>query len=155
MSFLAIVIIILLGVFLLLVEFLIIPGFTIFGVGGFVFILLGIGSSYYYHGIAAGNLTLLGAVVISLATIYFVFKQKTWKKMGLRANIESRNEPFETTLIHPGDFGKTITRLAPVGKAQVNNIICEAKSTGGFINENTDIEVIKVLNTQIIVKPIN
>jgi hypothetical protein len=35
----------------------------------------------------------------------------------------------------------------------VNGIICEAKSNAGFINENTDIEVFKVLNTQIIVKP--
>ena len=73
--------------------------------------------------------------------------------MGLRANIESRNEPFDTQKIKPGDIGKTITRLAPMGKALVNDITCEAKSTGTFINENTEIEVIKVLNTQIIVKP--
>ncbi len=75
--------------------------------------------------------------------------------MGLQTNIASRNEPFDTENIHPGDVGKTITRLAPIGKAMVNDIICEAKSTGGFINENTDIEVIKVLSTQIIVKPKN
>jgi len=155
MSLLAIIMIILLGIFLLLVEFLIIPGFTIFGIGGFVFILLGIGSSYYFHDVQTGHITLLSTVVVSLAVIYFVFKKKTWKNLGLQANINSRNEPFETEKIHPGDLGKTITRLAPVGKAQVNNIICEAKSTGGFIDENTEIEVVKVLSTQIIVKPIN
>jgi membrane-bound ClpP family serine protease len=155
MSLLAIIIIIILGIFLLLVEFLIIPGFTVFGIGGFLFIFLGIGSSYYYLGIQTGNITLLSTVVISLVTIYFVFKKKTWKKMGLKENIESRNEPFETGKIHPGDSGKTITRLAPMGKAQVNETICEAKSTGGFIDENTEIEVIKVLTTQIIVNPKN
>ncbi len=155
MSILAIIIIILLGIFLLLVEFLIIPGFTVFGVGGFLFILLGIGTSYYYHGVQAGNLTLLGTVIASFFTIYFIFKQKTWKKIGLQANIYSKNEPFESEKIHPGDGGKTITRLAPVGKAIVNDIICEAKSNSGFINENTNIEVVKVLNTQIIVKPKN
>jgi membrane-bound ClpP family serine protease len=155
MSLLAIIIIILLGIFLLLVEFLIIPGFTVFGVGGFLFIILGIGSSYYFHNIQTGNITLISTVVISLATIYFIFKQKTWNKMGLHATIVSRNEPFDTKNIHPGDVGKTITRLAPMGKAQINQIICEAKSTGGFINENTEIEVIKVLSTQIIVKPKN
>jgi membrane-bound ClpP family serine protease len=153
MSLLAIIIIILLGIFLLLVEFLLIPGFTVFGIGGFIFILLGIGSSYYFHGVPAGNFTLLGTVVLSLITIYFVFKGKTWKKIGLQANITSRHEPFNTESIHPGDPGKTVTRLAPIGKAMVNNIICEAKSSGGFINENTDIIVVKVLNTQIIVKP--
>src|SRR5665647_1261343 len=108
MSILAIIIIILLGIFLLLVEFLIIPGFTIFGIGGFLFIFLGIGSSYYFHSIQTGNITLLSTVVVSLAIIYFVFKQKTWRKMGLQANSDSRNEPFETDKIHQGDSGKTI-----------------------------------------------
>jgi membrane-bound ClpP family serine protease len=153
MSFFAIIIIILLGIFLLLVEFLIIPGFTIFGVGGFAFIILGIGSAYYFHNIQTGNYTLLGTVILSIATIYFIFKQKTWKNIGLNASINSKNEPFETDKVHQGDLGKTVTRLAPVGKVLVNGIICEAKSNAGFINENTDIEVFKVLNTQIIVKP--
>jgi len=155
MSFLAILLIIILGIFLLLLEFLVIPGVTIFGIGGFVLILLGIGSSYYFHGIAAGNYTLIGTVLVSLVTIYYIFKKKTWNRMGLQANINSRNEPFDTLRIHPGDHGKTITRLAPVGKAVVNEIICEAKSTGNFIDENTEIEVLQVLSTQIVVKPVN
>ena len=155
MSYLAIIIIIFLGILLLVIEFLIIPGFTVFGIGGFAFIIIGIGSAYYFHGIMAGNITLLGAVIASFITIYYIFKQKTWKKMGLKANIYSKNEPFETSRIHPGDHGKTITRLAPIGKAMVNDVTCEAKSTGNFIDENTDIEVVQVLSTQIIVKPIN
>jgi membrane-bound ClpP family serine protease len=75
--------------------------------------------------------------------------------MGLKTNIDSRVTPFETDRIHPGDHGKTITRLAPMGKAVVNEVVCEAKSTGNFIDENTEIEVLQVLSTQIIVKPIN
>jgi len=153
MSLFAIIVIIILGIFLLLVEFLIIPGFTVFGIGGFLFIFLGIGSAYYFHNVLTGNITLISTVAVSFATMYYVFKKKTWRNMGLKANIDSRHEPFNVLKIHPGDQGKTITRLAPVGKAQVNDIICEAKSTGGFIDENTEIEVIKVLNTQIIVKP--
>jgi len=155
MSIFAIIIIILLGIFLLLVEFLIIPGFTVFGVGGFLFIFLGVGSAYYFHDVLTGHITLAGTAVMSFATMYYVFKRKTWKNLGLKANINSRHQPFSVDSIHPGDSGKTITRLAPVGKAVVNDIICEAKSTGGFINENTEVEVLKVLNTQIIVKPKN
>ena len=155
MSLLAIIIIILLGIFLLLVEFLIIPGFTVFGIGGFLFIFLGIGSAYYFHGVLAGNIALMSTVVASFFTIYYVFKRKTWRTLGLKANSDSRNEPFNVEKIQAGDTGITVTRLAPVGKAQVNGIICEAKSTGGFLDENTEIEVLKVLNTQIIVKPKN
>ena len=155
MSLLAISIIIILGIFLLLVEFLIIPGFTVFGVAGFVFILLGIGSAYYFHNAVTGNITLAGTVLLSFRTMYYIFKRKTWRNMGLKANINSRHEPFKTGSIQEGDVGRTITRLNPIGKAQINDVICEAKSTGGFINENTEVEVIKVLNTQIIVKPKN
>jgi len=153
MSLLAIIVIILLGIFLLLIEFLVIPGFTVFGIAGFLFIFLGIGSAYYFHNVITGHITLSATVVASFGVMYYIFKRKTWKHLGLKANIESRNEPFKVELIRPGDLGKTITRLAPMGKAQVNDVVCEAKSTGGFINENTEIEVIKVLNTQIIVKP--
>jgi membrane-bound ClpP family serine protease len=155
MSLLAIILIILLGIFLLLIEFLIIPGFTVFGIGGFLFIFLGIGSSYYFHNVQTGNITLISTVTVSIAVMYYLFKRKTWQNMGLKTNIESRNEPFNVEMIHPGDSGMTITRLAPMGKAQINDIICEAKSTGGFIDENTEIEVIKVLSTQIVVKPKN
>jgi membrane-bound ClpP family serine protease len=152
MSLFAIIIIIILGIFLLLVEFLIIPGFTVFGIGGFVFILIGIGSSYYYHGVLAGNLTLAGAVIGSLCSIYLVFKKKTWKKIGLDAQIVSKHEPFDSGVVHEGDTGLTITRLAPVGKVMVHNVICEAKSWEGIIDSHKEIEVIKVGPTQIIVK---
>jgi len=155
MSYLAIVIIILLGIFLLLLEFLVIPGITVFGIGGFLFILTGIGSAYYFHGPAAGHYTLAATVVFSVMSLYFTFKQKTWKKLGLKASIDSKVETFDTRMIQVGDKGKTVTRLAPMGKVEINRIICEAKSTGQFIHENTEVEVLEVLSTQIIVKPLN
>lgn len=155
MSLFAIAVIILLGIFLLFVEFLVIPGFTVFGIAGFLFIFLGVGSAYYFHDAVTGNITLVSTVLMSFASMYYIFKRKTWKNLGLKANIDGRHEPFNVSKIHPGDSGRTITRLAPIGKALVNDIVCEAKSTGGIINENTDIEVLKVLNTQIIVKTKN
>ena len=43
--------------------------------------------------------------------------------------------------------------MAPMGKVLVNNQSIEATSTGGFIDENTEIEVVKVLQNKLIVKP--
>jgi membrane-bound ClpP family serine protease len=153
MSLTAVIVIIILGIILLLLEFLIFPGVTVFGIGGFLFILFGIGTAYYYHGAQTGNYALLITVVLSVTIIFFLFKQKTWKKIGLESNITSHNVPFEAEKIHEGDSGKTITRMAPIGKIIVNDVICEGKSLSGFINENTDVVVVKVLKTQIIVKP--
>lgn len=152
MSLLAIVLVILLGIILLLLEFLVIPGVTVFGIAGFLCILFGIGASYYYHGVQTGNYTLLITVIASIITLFYVFKQKTWKKVGLKSNIDSRNKPYAVDQIHVGDIGITVTRLAPIGKVSVNDVICEGKSISGFIDENTDVVVVKVLETQIIVK---
>jgi len=152
MSVLAIVFVILLGIIFLLFEFLIFPGFTFFGIAGFLSMVFAIGSAYYYHGVQTGNYTLLATVIISVITLYFVFKQKTWKKIGLETSILSRNTPVNLSSLNKGDTGKTLTRLAPIGTVQVGDVICEAKSISGFIDENSDIEVLKVLETQIIVK---
>lgn len=152
MSLLAIILVILLGIFLLLLEFLIFPGFTVFGIGGFLSIIFGIWAAYHFHGAQTGNYAVLITVVLSIVTIFFVFKQKTWKKVGLKSNIVSRNVTFNHDQIHVGDAGRTITRLNPIGKVMVNDVICEGKSISGFIDENTDIIVVKVLTTQIIVK---
>jgi membrane-bound ClpP family serine protease len=46
--------------------------------------------------------------------------------------------------IHPGDEGITLSRLAPIGKANICDRVVEAKSTGDFIDENTAIRVIRV-----------
>lgn len=152
MSLMAVIIIIVLGIILLLLEFLIFPGVTVFGIGGFLFILFGIGAAYYYQGVQTGNYALLITIVLSLITIVFLFKQKVWKKVGLESSIVSRNVPYDIERIHEGDPGKTVTRLAPIGKVIVNDVICEGKSLSGFIDENMDIVVVKVLQTQIIVK---
>ncbi|MBN1158546.1 MAG: hypothetical protein JXA61_04135 [Bacteroidales bacterium] len=153
MSLLAIILVIVLGIILLLLEFLIFPGFTVFGISGFLAILFGIGSAYYFHGVQTGNYALLITAILSIITLFFVFKQKTWKKIGLESSIVSKNITFDPDQIHEGDSGKTVTRLNPVGKVMVNDVICEAKSISGFINENTEVVVVKVLTTQIIVKP--
>jgi membrane-bound ClpP family serine protease len=53
-----------------------------------------------------------------------------------------------------GDSGETITRLAPMGKIKVNDIVREAKSIDGYIDEHSPIEVVSVEGTSIKVKPI-
>ena len=85
MSLLAIIIIIILGIFLLLVEFLIIPGFTVFGIGGFVFIFLGIGSSYYFHSIQTGNITLIMHSSYFTRHHLFYFQAKNMEENGLKS----------------------------------------------------------------------
>ena len=154
MSIVAIILIILLGIILFVIEFLILPGITIAGIGGFILTGGGIFAAYYYKGPKTGSYILLGTIVFFLFVVYFMLKARTWNRAMLNTQIEGKVENLNTEgKIKVGDYGKTISRLAPMGKVLINDKIVEAKSIGGYINENTEIEVIKVNNTNIIVKP--
>lgn len=155
MSIIAIIFLILLGIVLCLIEFLLVPGVTIAGIGGALLMGGGVYMAYKVYGNTVGNYTLLGTLLFIFITIYFSLKSRTWKKFMLNSKIEGKARTISEDVIKKGDVGKTITRLAPIGKALVNGITIEAKSTGQFIDENTDIEVVKVLKSNIIVKPKN
>jgi len=155
MSIIAIIFLILLGIVLFLIEFLLIPGVTIAGIGGALLMGGGVYMAYKVYGNTVGNYTLLGTLLFIFLTIYFSLKSRTWKKFMLNSKIEGKARTISEDVIKKGDVGKTITRLAPIGKALVSGITIEAKSTGQFIDENTDIEVVKVLKSNIIVKPKN
>ena len=137
----------------MLVEFLIIPGVSVFGIAGFLCLIGGVIASYVFHGNTAGHITLAAAIIASVGAMLIAFRRKTWRKMGLGASIDSKVVAIESEKIKSGDTGKAITRLAPMGKVKVNDIVCEAKSISGYIHEDTEIEVIKVSQYQLIVKP--
>jgi membrane-bound ClpP family serine protease len=156
MSIGAIIFLIILGMVLLFVEFLIIPGITIAGIGGFLCLAAGIFAAYYGHGVQVGNITLVSTLVVVVLSIGLVLKSKTWKKVMLESNINGvAGDVIDDTTFKVGDHGKTVTRLAPIGKAMINDKMVEAKSITGFIDENTEIVIVKIQNTNVVVKPKN
>jgi membrane-bound ClpP family serine protease len=91
---------------------------------------------------------------ISIAFVYLV-KSKALDRIALKTNIDSTVAAKELPDISEGDKGITVSRLNPVGKVRVNNITMEAKTLGGFVDENTTVTVLKVLPTQLIVTTTN
>jgi len=155
MSILAIILLIILGIFLFIVEFLLIPGVTIAGIGGAILMAVAVYSAYKTHGSAVGNYTLLATLILSIGGFAYALRARTWRKLSLSKNIEGKVQVgLENDVIKEGDRGEALTRMAPVGKVLVNGIIVEGKSREGFLDQKTPIEVVKVLNTQVIVKPI-
>ncbi len=153
MTIFAIILLILLGLLLLLIEFVIIPGVTVAGIGGFLLLGASVYMAFTKYGTGAGFLTLAFVLVASPLLIYFLFKSKMGKKMVLESLVDGKVDAFDTENIRVGDTGKTIGRLAPSGKVRVNNEVVEAQSTGGYIDHNTDIRVLKILTNKIIVEP--
>lgn len=152
MTALAIVLLIVFGILLILLEFLVVPGITIAGIGGLLLLGGGVYMSYNTYGSTIGSYTLLATFIILLIILYYSLRSKTWNKLMLNKSIDSHVEEVEEEKIKKGDIGVTITRLAPIGKVSVNDVEVEGKSIDKFIDQDTEIEVIKVLKNQIIVK---
>ena len=146
---------IILGIFLFLVEFLLIPGVTIAGIGGLILIGAGIYLAFTNHGVTMGLITIGGTLVLSVVILAISLRSRTWKKVMLDTKIDSTShEALAEGAIKHGDKGETLTRLNPIGKVKVNDIVMEAKSITGYIDAHTEIEVIKSTGTQLIVKPV-
>lgn len=154
MSVTLIIILILLGIVLFLIEFLLVPGITVAGIGGAILMIGGVVLGYYFHGAATGNLILLTTTVLSVLTIYFVLKSRTWKKVMLDTKIDGKVNLLDrdSGKINVGDTGVTITRLNPMGKIKVNGEYYEAQAVNQLIDEKIPIVVTKISGNKIIVE---
>nr|WP_321486743.1 NfeD family protein [uncultured Draconibacterium sp.] len=155
MSILAIILLILLGLLLLLIEFAVIPGVTIAGIGGFLLLGGAVYVAFAEYGVLAGFITLAVVLICAPAMVYYFFKSRTGKKMILEKNIAGKIDLINREKIVVGKTGKSIGRLAPMGKIKVNGEIVEAQSTGAFIDHNTEIRILKIESNKVIVEPLN
>jgi len=151
MTWTLIIILILVGFLFLLLEILVLPGTNIAGILGFV--LIGIGVYFAFKiGTTEGVITLSASVVCSVAFLYIVLKSNTWKKLTLKSEIDSKVNVIDESKVKRGDAGITVSRLAPAGKAMINNEYFEVHTIGEFIDPDTDIVVTKVDFNKIYVK---
>lgn len=151
MSWLLIIMLIFLGVIFLLLEVLVIPGTTVAGIVGFAMIFVGLWQAYASKGIMEGHITLASTLVVTAVALYFSFKAGTWKRMALKTSIDSKMDQLEGIIIKEGDLGNTVSRLAPSGKAFINNEIVEVHTFGEFIDQEVEITVISVKDNKIFV----
>lgn len=152
MSWTILIILLLAGLVLLLLEMLVIPGATIFGLIGFVLMAVSVWQAYAAHGTPEGHFFLLGALIFTIVLLYFALKSKTWNRAMLGTEVNSRVNVIEESKVKAGDEGKTVSRLAPAGKAVINGEYYEVHSLGEYIEPNTAIEVLKIDFNKIIVK---
>lgn len=155
MGIAGIITILVLGILLLFLEFFVVPGITVAGIGGLILLVLGIYFSYANYGLPVGNYMLLGTFGAIGLVFYLAYRTGAWEKITLKSEVKSTSHADVNINIKVGDIGKTVSRLAPMGTIMVNNQLFEASSKGLFVDENTEIEVIKIMNNRIIVKPKN
>ena len=140
------------GVVFFLIELFFLPGISIAGIAGFLFVAGGVFYAYYYIGATAGHLSLAGSLVFIGISIWLFLRSKTLEKMSLKTDIDSKIEPLKGLEINVGDTGITSSRLAPMGKVKINGHIIEAKTSDDFIDQNEKIIVREVYKTNVLVE---
>lgn len=145
---------ILVGLVLIFVEILLIPGVGVAGILG----LLSMGGSCYYAfyeygSLTGGIVTAVNGLLLLLLAVY-VLRAKTWKRFTLNTNIDSKAVSTEQVLA-VGDRGKTVTRLAPMGAVRVGDNVIEVKALEGMIDPGVEVEVVLIEDNRIYVSPVN
>lgn len=143
------------GLALVVVEIIFVPGTTLVGVLGFVFMLVGVGLSFKYFGAEAGWITVGCTAVAGGVLLYYSFSSNVWGRFSLKSSSNSRVNEGELDQLQIGVEGKTVSALRPVGKAELNNKTFEVKTLGEYLDAGKRIRIIKILSNQIIVEPIN
>lgn len=137
--------IILLGVIFLLAEIFLLPGLTVSGIAGLVFLIGAVIYAYVYIGTVAGNFSLVISAFLVLGSFLYLVKSKSLRRISLNTNIDSKVDTSDLQKIKVGDIGTTQSRLNPIGKVYINDLIVEAKSIDGeMIEEEIEVIVKKV-----------
>ena len=87
-----------------------------------------------------------------MALTVWVLRAKTWRRMALETNIDSKAVSSEASVLALGDKGKTLSRLAPMGSARFGNSVIEVKALEGMIDPEKEIEVVLIEDGKIYVK---
>lgn len=153
METLVIAALIIVGLIFFLIEVFLVPGISIAGILSAISLIYACFYAFVNIGTTAGLITIgVSGFGVIAATIWFM-KSKTVDRLSLHKTLDFRIDPLKDTHIKVGDKGKTTTRLTLIGNADFNGNIIEVKSADGFIDEQCPIEVCRIQENTVYVKP--
>ncbi len=150
-----IIMLIVLGLILFFAELVILPGITVAAVGAFCCLVAAVAWSFAEYGLGTGFTTLAAVMLLIVVMLIIFLRPRTWNSVALKTEIsESIDIPIEE-LVTIDSCGKSLTRLAPMGKVLIEGRTYEAKTMGEYLDEGSIIKVIGYDNQNIIVESFN
>jgi len=147
-----IIVLILVGLLMMILEIIVIPGAGFAGIIGFILMAIAIWLAYSRQGVMAGNITLGATLAINVVGLILVLRSKTWKKAMLKTVNKGKVNTIKEGHLKVGDTGTTISRCAPMGKADFNNVYYEVSTLSEFIDQEQEIEILRISGNKIYIK---
>ncbi len=150
-----IIALLLIGLALIVVEVVFVPGTTFVGIIGVIFLGAAIMSSYRNYGDDVGFYVLLGTSAVTALALFFSFRSQAWSRFANKSSMNGKVNEGLTSSLALGDEGIATSTLKPMGKVQFRGKEYEAKSLGDYVDVGTKVIIVHLQENQIIVKPIN
>jgi len=148
-------ILILIGLILITLEVLFLPGLIV-GIFGGLLIVSAIVYSTVTFGFYAGIYTIILSILLSIFLFVLFKKLKVWDRFILKDehNVsKSKNENLITNDLVDKN-GIALTDLRPSGFILVDNKKLDAQSSGEFIPKNSKVEIVSIESFKITVKKV-
>lgn len=155
MIWIAIISLIIIGLALIVIELIFIPGTTIVGIIGLVCVIAGLIMSFNNYGSSVGWLTTGGTAIFASGVFIYSFRSGAWRRFALKQSIDSKVNQATPINVQVGDEGIAISTLRPIGKGEINGQVLEVQSFGELVPAESKVRVAKIEKRKVFVELIN
>lgn len=148
-----------LGVLLLFIEIILLPGFGAAGVPGIILICVGIGIVWFENGWETASLYAGGTVVIIIPLAILGLWLAPRTRLGRTVILQTAQNSDDGFQAPPqelaalvGHSGQSASPLRPTGVALIDGKRIDVVTNGEFIQPETEVEVIAVEGRRVVVK---
>ncbi len=172
-----------LGIFLLLIEFLVLPGFGIAGFSGIVCIFAGlfgmliknppdklpwpqdaVAWSDFTWGVVGLSVGFVGFIVLAWVLSKYLPRIQFLSGLILAPAVPRQSGEIPLSMTTPpesktlgvnmGDAGEVVSILRPTGKAKFGNAIVDVVAEAEFLDKGTKVEIIEIHGNRVVVKAV-
>jgi membrane-bound ClpP family serine protease len=155
MIWIAIISLIIIGLALIVIEMIFIPGTTIVGIIGLLCLIAGLVMTFNNFGSSIGWLTTGGTAIFAAGVFIYSFRSGAWKRFALKQTMDSKVNEATPINVEIGDEGIALSTLRPIGKGEINAQVLEVRSFGELVDAESKIRVAKIVKRKIFVELIN
>ncbi len=152
-DWLSVLLLITIGLLLIMIELIFVPGTTIVGIGGLACLVVGVFLSFQFFGPNVGWVVMIVSSVSGFGILAYGLRSKAWEKFSLKRTIDSKvNEAFPLNL-EVGQVGQAISALRPMGNAEFGEKVVEVSSHGSYVKTGQKIQIVKIDNKKVYIEP--
>lgn len=140
-----------LGIALVVIEVLFVPGTTFVGLIGFLLMALGVWYCFDSYGSTYGILLASISLMLMVLVFYWGYKKNIWKKFALNAENDARLAQKSINYLEVGQEGITISALRPSGIAEFNGKRAEVQTFGELLDAGTNVKIIEIKGNEVFV----